>query len=201
MFTGIVEDTGEISLVRTQGETLIGVKPSKLDADSIQIGESIAVNGVCLTVVSIENGAFFVQASDETLSKTTLGEAVRGAVVNLERSVSPDGLMGGHIVTGHIDGVGEIESAAERGESVEFIVSLPPEYMKYIVPKCCVTLNGVSLTVNDADDKGFSVNIIPHTLSHTTFSSLSAGSKVNFECDIVAKYVERLVGFSGEKTS
>ncbi|WP_462137246.1 riboflavin synthase [Candidatus Mycalebacterium sp.] len=201
MFTGIVEDTGEVSLVRPQGETLIGITPSKFDTGSMQIGESLAVNGVCLTVVSVENGAFFVQASNETLSKTTLGEVAQGAVVNLEKSVSPDGLMGGHIVTGHIDGVGEIESTAERGESVEFIVSLPPGFMKYVAPKGCIALNGVSLTVNDVDGNRFSVNIIPHTLFHTTFSSLSAESKVNFECDIVAKYVERLIGFGGEKTS
>lgn len=199
MFTGIVEDTGEVSIVRPQGETLIGVKPSKLETESVQIGESIAVNGACLTVISVENGIFFVQASNETLSKTTFCEAARGTVVNLERSVSPNGLIGGHIVTGHIDGVGKVESTVRHGESFEFIFSLPPDFMKYVAPKGCIALNGVSLTVNNVDAGGFSVNIIPHTLSHTTFSSLSAGSKVNFECDIVAKYVERLVGFDGEK--
>lgn len=200
MFTGIVEDIGVVSLVCPGGDTLIGVKPSAIKAQSLSAGESIAVNGVCLTVVSVESDVFLVQASRETVSKTTISEAAEGTVVNLERSVAPDGLMGGHIVTGHIDGVGTVESAAACAESVEFRFLLPGVFMKYVASKGCIAVNGVSLTVNEAAADRFSVNVIPYTLSHTTFSTLSAGDRVNFECDIVAKYVERLIGFDREKS-
>ncbi len=201
MFTGIVEDTGVAKLVRSEGDALIEIKPSAIDARSLKTGESVSVNGICLTVVSVEKGSFFIQASLETFSKTTISETTEGAVVNLERSVTPEGLMGGHIVTGHIDGVGTVESTAARAESVEFIFSLPGVFMKYIAPKGCITINGVSLTVNETADNRFSVNVIPHTLSHTNFSTLSAGDRMNFECDIVAKYIERLIGFDEKKSS
>lgn len=200
MFTGIVEDTGIITSVRFGDDSLVGIKPTAIGTQCLKIGESIAVNGVCLTVVSVENEVFLVQISRETLSKTTMSEAGQGTAVNLERSVAPDGLMGGHIVTGHIDGVGTVESTAACGESVEFRFSLPGGFMRYVVPKGCIAINGVSLTVNAVADDWFSVNLIPHTLSKTTFRDFSAGREVNFECDIVAKYVERLIGFDRKKT-
>ncbi len=201
MFTGIVEDTGVVSFVRSGGDAFIGIKPSAINVRSLKIGESVAVNGVCLTVVKAEKDAFFIQASRETFSKTTMSETVEGTAVNLERSVAPDGLMGGHIVTGHIDGVGTVGSTVSRAGSVEFRFFLPGGFMKYVAPKGCIAINGVSLTVNEVTDDWFSVNVIPHTLSNTIFSSLSAGDKVNFECDIVAKYVERLIGFEKGKSS
>lgn len=197
MFTGIVRDTGTVAFVRPGGgDTVIGIRPSSIRADSLEKGESIAVNGVCLTVISAGGGEFTAQMSQETVSKTTMSSVKEGDAVNLERSVRPDDLMGGHIVTGHIDGVATVKTTQERGESVEFVFSLPARFMKYVAPKGCVAINGVSLTVNEVTDETFSVNIIPHTLSHTTFASLSGGDKVNFECDIVAKYIERLAGFA-----
>ncbi len=195
MFTGIVEDTGVVSMVQPGADTFVGIKPSAIKPESLAIGESISVSGVCLTAVSFESGAFFIQASRETFSKTTMSSISEGSFVNIERSVAADGLMGGHIVTGHIDGVGTVESTRPRGDSVEFSFSLPGGFMKYVTSKGCIAINGVSLTVNDVKGELFSVNVIPHTLSHTTFGSLSAGDKVNFECDIVAKYVERLMTF------
>ena len=202
MFTGIVEDRGTVGFVRSGGDGAeISVRPRSMDAGSLATGESVAVNGVCLTVVSAGGGGFVCQMSRETLSKTTMSSLGGGSTVNLERSVRPDGLMGGHIVTGHIDGVGTVTEKTPRGNSVEFWFSLPGGFMRYVAPKGCISLDGVSLTVNEVTDAGFSVNIIPHTLSHTTFSSLAVGGGVNFECDIVAKYIERLAVFGGGKTS
>ncbi len=201
MFTGIVQDTGVITSIISGGDATVEIKPSAIDPTSMKTGESVSVDGVCLTVVSVGKDAFFIQVSRETFSRTKMLEAKPGKVVNLERSVTPDGLVGGHIVTGHIDGVGAVESTVTKGESIEFNFLLPDGFMKYVAPKGCITLDGVSLTVNEAGENGFSVNIIPHTLSHTTFSSLSVGDKVNFECDIVAKYIERLIDFDSGKTS
>lgn len=200
MFTGIVEDTGVVSFVRPGGDTVIGIRPLSAGSELFKPGDSVSVSGICLTVVSTEDGGFTTQMSSETVSRTTMADVAEGKVVNLERSVTPEGLMGGHIVTGHIDGVGRVESTGKRGDSVEFRFSLPGGFMKYVAPKGCIAIDGVSLTVNEATGVDFSVNVIPYTLSHTTFASLSAGDGVNFECDIIAKYVERLGDFGVKKS-
>ena len=154
MFTGIVEDTGTVSFVRSGGDTEIAIRPLSMDVNSLAMGESIAVNGVCLTVVSVRGGEFISQMSGETVSKTTMSSVRGGNTVNLERSVRPDGLMGGHIVTGHIDGVGTVTERTPRGDSAEFSFSLPGGFMRYVAPKGCIALDGVSLTVNEVTDAG-----------------------------------------------
>ncbi len=194
MFTGIVEDIGTVEAVtRRSKESVITVRVSKIDPRELAAGESISVSGVCLTVTSLEGDTFTVDASRETLSRTTLGKLRAGGAVNLERSLRAGGRMGGHIVSGHVDGVGKVKSKKKRGASVEFRFTAPGDIMKYIVEKGSVAIDGVSLTVNSVGDGEFGVNIIPFTLAETTFGSLRTGRPVNIECDIIGKYVEKLM--------
>lgn len=194
MFTGIVEDTGKITDIRhNDKEILFTLKTSKIDASQICEGESISVNGVCLTVKSAGNGVFCVEASQETLTRTTLSCLKNGSAVNLERALLAGGRLGGHFVTGHIDGTGRVDSRKNAGKSVEFWFRISHELSKYMIVKGSVAIDGVSLTVNKVIDNSFSVNIIPYTLEETTFCNLSPGDSVNIECDIIGKYVERLL--------
>lgn len=194
MFTGIVEDRGTVTGIRRRSkESSFTFSVNRIDLKEVSAGESISVNGVCLTVTSIEGDAFTVDASRETLSRTNLGRLRAGSAVNLERSLRVGDRMGGHIVSGHVDGVGRVKSKKKRGGSVEFSFTAPPEIMKYIVGKGSVAIDGVSLTVNAVENSGFTVNIIPYTLAETTFGSLRAGSPVNIECDVIGKYVEKLM--------
>ena len=194
MFTGIVEDIGTVTAVaRRAKESTITVRVSKIDPGGLVLGESIAVSGVCLTVTTLEGDTFSVDASRETLSRTSLGKLRAGSPVNLELSLKAGGRMGGHIVSGHVDGVGMVKSKRKRGRSVEFMFTAPGNVMKYIVEKGSVAIDGVSLTVNTVAGSEFGVNIIPYTLEETTFGSLRTGSPVNIECDIIGKYVERFI--------
>ncbi len=194
MFTGIVEDIGTVSgVIRRTKESTITIRVGKIDPRELVNGESISVSGACLTVTSVEGDTFTVDASRETLSRTSLGKLKAGHAVNLERSLRAGDRMGGHIVSGHVDGVGKVKSKKKRGSSVEFTFSAPADVLKYIVEKGSVAVNGVSLTVNSAGGDGFTVNIIPFTLAETTFGSLRAGNPVNIECDIIGKYVEKLM--------
>ena len=194
MFSGIVEDVGEVrALEKKDKGVLLGIGVRKIDAGDLVLGESVAVNGVCLTVVSVEDGIFSVDASHETLSRTNLSGFRAGGAVNLERSLRVGDRMGGHIVTGHVDGVGVIQSVTPAGESRVFSFSIPASLAKYVVEKGSVAVDGVSLTVNSVKDTEFSVNIIPYTLRETTFSGFRRGREVNIECDIIGKYVEKML--------
>lgn len=194
MFTGIIEDMGTVrGLVRKGPDAELTIAPGRMDASGIALGESIAVNGVCLTVKAVSRDSFTIDASAETLSRTSLGTLERGGKVNLERALRAGDRMGGHIVNGHIDGVGRVERIEPLGESKVFWLAVPAGLAKYVVEKGSVAVDGVSLTVNEVRGGRFSVNIIPFTLSETGFGALGVGDVVNIECDIMGKYVERFV--------
>ncbi len=165
----------------------------KLALDDVSAGDSICVSGVCLTVTSLEGDVFRVDVSAETLSCTTLGDLAAGDRVNLEKALRLDERLGGHMVSGHTDGVGTIVELYEDERSMVYRISPPPELNRYICKKGSICVDGVSLTVNDVDDSRFSVNIIPHTMAETVFADYRPGSRVNLEVDIIARYLERLV--------
>lgn len=193
MFTGIVEDTGVIKSVdKKDRESTFTISVGKMSLGEAALGDSIAVNGACLTVTALDGSEFTVDASRETLSRTTLGTLAPGSRVNLERALRSGDRLGGHIVNGHVDGVGEVVSKTKSGGSFIFRFSLPERLAKYVVEKGSIAVDGVSLTVNSAEGNEFTVNIIPFTLAETTFGGLGPGSRVNIECDIIAKYVEKL---------
>jgi riboflavin synthase len=195
MFTGIVTDVGKVRHVEKRGDTHI-VIATKYDVSAIDMGASIACSGACMTVVdkgSAKDRWFAFTASGETLSKTTLGAWKVGETVNLERPMRVGDEFGGHIVTGHVDAVAEIVSVKPEGESVRMIFEVPKALSKLVAAKGSVALDGVSLTVNDVDGARFGVNIIPHTQKVTTFGRAKPGTKVNFEVDLMARYVARLV--------
>lgn len=195
MFTGIVTDVGKVRHVEKRGDTHI-VIATKYDVSQIDMGASIACSGACMTVVdkgSAKDRWFAFTASGETLSKTTLGAWKVGETVNLERPMRVGDEFGGHIVTGHVDAVAEIVSVKPEGESVRMIFEVPKALSKLVAAKGSVALDGVSLTVNDVDGTRFGVNIIPHTQAVTTFGRAKPGVKVNFEADLMARYVARLV--------
>jgi riboflavin synthase len=195
MFTGIVSDVGEIRHVEKRGDTHISVA-TRFDVSKIEIGASIACAGVCLTLIDKGSGNdrwFAVTASAETLAKTTLGEWRPGHRVNLERPLRVGDELGGHIVTGHVDGTAEIVSAAAEGESVRMAFAVPPVLAAFVAAKGSVALDGVSLTVNEVEATRIGVNLIPHTLRTTTFGGAAPGTRVNLEVDLLARYVARLV--------
>ena len=193
MFTGIISDIGRL-VSRDGGRFVIS---SSYAPDTIALGASIACDGCCLTVVSVapvDAGSLFaVDVSNETLSRTALGAWSRGRRINLERALRAGDELGGHIVTGHVDGVGEIEKSWLDGDSRRFTISVPPALAPYIASKGSVALNGISLTVNEVEDCRFGINIIPHTLTHTTLGERKPGDRVNLEVDIFARYVARLM--------
>lgn len=194
MFTGIITDVGQVRHVEKRGDTHI-VIATHYDVGAIDIGASIACSGVCLTVVDkggSQDRWFAVTASGETLSKTTVGDWKAGDAINLERPLRLGDELGGHIVAGHVDGVAELVGMAPEGESRRMAFAVPAEFARFIAPKGSVALDGVSLTVNEADGTRFGVNIIPHTLKVTTLGGLKPGARVNLEVDLMARYVARL---------
>jgi riboflavin synthase len=193
MFTGIVETKGVLSRRARKGADARLVVHGKLGGEPLALGESIAVDGVCLTVAAIADGGFEADASSETLAKTTLGDIPEGAAVNLERALAVGDRLGGHIVAGHVDGVGAVVSVKDVGAAVEMSFEAPAELAKYVAPKGSIAVNGVSLTVNRVDGAKFDVMLVPHTLEKTSLRGLSAGSKVNLEADVLARYVARLL--------
>jgi riboflavin synthase len=195
MFTGIVTDFGEVRRTEKRGDTHL-VIATHYDVGEIAIGASIACSGICMTVVDKGNGDdrwFAVMASRETVSRTTVGEWTLGSLVNLERPVRVGDELGGHIVTGHVDGTAELVRLAPEGESIRMTFEAPPHLAPFIASKGSIALNGVSLTVNEVGDARFGVNIIPHTLNVTNFGQLKEGSRVNVEIDLLARYVQRLM--------
>jgi len=197
MFSGIIADVGHIAEAgdRDGGLRLV-IAVSALDLSDVQLGDSIAVNGVCLTAVEIEGKTFAVDLSRETLD-CTVGLDQQGARVNLEKALRLSDRLGGHLVSGHVDGVGEVVAFNDIGESWRLTVRAPHQLARYIAMKGSITINGVSLTVNHVAGAEFEVNLIPHTLAVTTLSELRAGTKVNLEIDLIARYVERML--SAEK--
>jgi len=197
MFTGLVEDLGEIIQVEGGTAGFSMVIASHFDLDFPDIGSSIAVDGVCLTVVGINKNRFTVDISPETLKKTTLQWKKKGDQVNLERALQVSDRLGGHLVTGHIDGIGTINSIEIKGNSLIFSITVPPEISKYLITKGSVGVDGVSLTVNEVKENHFSVNIIPHTARVTTLGRKKIGDKVNIETDLIGKYVEKFLREAG----
>ncbi|MGQ9498888.1 MAG: riboflavin synthase [Dissulfurimicrobium sp.] len=193
MFTGIVEGLGRIRAVVPKGEGLVfKIEPDFALIDSKE-GESIAVNGVCLTALEISSKMFRADVSPETLSRSNLGELKTGDVVNLERAIRLSDRLGGHLVSGHIDGVGIITEKRPVGSFILFSVSIPQGFDRYIIEKGSIAVDGISLTVNSCSSTGFSVSIIPHTAQITTLGRRKIGDKVNIELDLVGKYIEKLV--------
>lgn len=190
MFTGLVEEKGTILKI---SQNQICVKAEKV-LEGSRIGDSIAVNGVCLTVTRLTGGGFWADVMPETFSRSNLGSLIPGALVNLERAMAADGRFGGHIVSGHIDGRGKITKIQRDGNAVRFWICADKAILRLIVEKGSITVDGISLTVVSVSDADFSISIIPHTLGETTLGSRQVGDSVNLENDIIAKYVERLLG-------
>ncbi len=194
MFTGIIEAVGELKRITSlEGGLCLNIAPGMLDLRDVKTGDSIAVNGVCLTVTTLADGTFSVDVSRETLS-CTVGLDRWGGRVNLEKAMRLSDRLGGHLVSGHVDGIGEVVMFKPDGESYLLAIKAPTSLLKYIAKKGSITVNGVSLTVNAVAGDKFEVNLIPHTLAVTTLSALEAGAKVNLEVDMLARYVERLIG-------
>lgn len=192
MFTGIITDVGRVRSVEQRGDTRF-VFETAYDTDAIDIGASIACSGACLTVVEKGPGWFAVDASAETLSKTTLGGWTAGQAVNFERALKMGDELGGHLVSGHVDGVAEVVEKTPDGDSVRFVFAVPADLAPFIAAKGSVALDGISLTVNAVDDLRFAINIIPHTAENTSFGQLEVGAPVNLEIDLLARYVQRLL--------
>jgi riboflavin synthase len=200
MFTGIVEELGEIVGVDRQGISgSLRIRANKV-LEGTKIGDSIAVNGICLTVVSMQDGQFTVDVMAETIRRSSLSQAGAGDRVNLERAMAADGRFGGHIVSGHIDGTGVIKSYRREENAVWVTISTKPEILRLIVEKGSICIDGISLTVAAVTDSDFSVSIIPHTASETTLLKHEPGALVNLENDVIGKYVERLMGFGNAQT-
>lgn len=200
MFTGIIEEIGEIKSIRqgTKSATLTISAEKVLDGS--MIGDSIAVNGVCLTATTISSDCFTADVMAESMRRTALGKLSVGSKVNLERAMAAGGRFGGHIVSGHIDGTGVIKEFKREDNAVWITIEAPSKILKYIIEKGSITIDGVSLTVAYVDDTCFKVSIIPHTASNTILLDKKVGSDVNLENDIIGKYVEKLLGFKEEAT-
>lgn len=193
MFTGIITDLGRVRRVR-RGDLVDLTIATAFDTSAISVGASIACSGVCLTVVALAPGEFSVQASAETLACTTIGRWEEGTLVNLEKSLRVGDELGGHLVSGHVDGLARIIERRPEAESVRFVFATPEELASFIASKGSVTLDGVSLTVNEVSQARFGVNIIPHTLACTNFGRALPGQQMNLEIDLIARYVSRLLG-------
>jgi riboflavin synthase len=194
MFTGIIQAVGAIKHVTPLKDGLsLRIAPGSLDLSDVKTGDSIAVNGVCLTVIAVTDHLFSADVSRETLN-CTVGMDKQGGEVNLEKALRLSDRLGGHLVSGHVDGLGQIVAFTPAGESHLLVLRVPPPLLKYIAKKGSITVNGVSLTVNMLADDKIEINLIPHTLAATTLKGLNAGARVNIEVDMLARYVERLIG-------
>lgn len=194
MFTGIVIDVGRVVSRETHGgdERLV-ISSDRLDFSRIAIGDSICVQGACLTVAALQGSTFAADVSRETLSLTTLGELTPGSQVNLEPALRAGDPLGGHLVSGHVDGIAQVTALSDDARSLRVTFNVPPDLSRYIARKGSVTIDGVSLTINEVESTTFGVNLIPHTQTVTTLGRLKVGSRVNLEVDQIARYVERLI--------
>jgi riboflavin synthase len=195
MFTGIITRTGTIARIEKKGDWMLTIAAARFTHD-LTIGASVACSGVCLTVTSKTKDGFIVQVSKESIKRSTIGSWKKGTKINLERALKVGDELGGHIVSGHVDGVVKLLEKKKSGDSVRLTFSLPKPLRPFIAEKGSVTLDGISLTINDVAKKSFSVNIIPHTLSQTTLGARKTGDALNVEIDVVARYLARLKRFS-----
>ncbi|MBZ0274292.1 riboflavin synthase [bacterium] len=193
MFTGLVEEVGRVERASPRGTGMFVSVETKF-AGELRVGDSVAVDGYCLTVTDVGIGRFFVDIGQETLKRTTAAKLRTGSRVNLERAVRLGDRLGGHLVTGHIDGLGAVESIEKAPDFIAIRVRVPEAVARYLIPKGSIAINGVSLTVNEVEGAVFSVGIIPHTAANTTLGDLANGDAVNLEADLIGKYVERLLG-------
>lgn len=194
MFTGIIIASGRlVSIAERGGDLELGIDAARLDLSRIAVGDSVSVQGVCLTATRIEGPVFYADVSRETLAKTTLGALKTGARVNLEPSLRAGDALGGHLVSGHVDAVGRLVDLKEDARSRRLQFELPAELMRFVAPKGSICIDGVSLTVNRVEGQLFNVNIIPHTSEVTTLSGLALGDQVNVEIDVIARYLDRLL--------
>jgi len=200
MFTGIIEAVGQVAELRQRGgDVRLHVRTGKLDLGDVAQGDSIAVNGVCLTAVELPGDGFVADVSRETLSLTSLGQLEPGSRVNLEKALTLATRLGGHLVSGHVDGLGCVIERHDDARSVRFTIEAPPDLARFIAHKGSITVDGVSLTVNAVNGRRFELNIVPHTLQETVMGGYAAGRRVNLEVDLVARYLERLL--LGEKAA
>ena len=194
MFTGIIEAIGSIrALTPKGGDVRVYVETGKLDLADVKLGDSIAVNGVCLTAVELPGDGFWADVSRETLAKTAFISLKAGRKVNLEKALTPSSRLGGHLVSGHVDGVGEVVARADNARAVQFTIRAPRELAKYIAHKGSITVDGTSLTVNAVNGAEFELTIVPHTLAETIMVDYRPGSQINLEVDLLARYLERLL--------
>ena len=201
MFTGIVQDIGEIVSVEKLGDWKVAIKVPHLPLDRLAVGGSMACSGICLTAVEIVQQTFWVQLSMETLSKTTAIHWKVGQRINLEPALRFGDELGGHLLTGHVDGVAYLIDRRKDADSIRCRFEAPNEFVRFLAPKGSVALDGVSLTVNEVMGREFGVNIIPHSQKHTTFGELDVGSAVNFEADMIVRYVDRIMGARAREAS
>lgn len=193
MFTGLIEEVGTVRRISSSGEGTDIVIAAKKVLSDLKIGDSIAVNGPCLTATAVEKNNFTAWAMPETLQKTNLKHLTTGSAVNLERAMTLNGRLGGHLISGHVDAVITLAGIKPQGGSIILTFEAPENLMRYIIPKGSVSLDGVSLTVIDVDDSRFSVGLIPHTAGETTLGSMEKGAPVNLEVDLIGKYVEKML--------
>jgi riboflavin synthase len=198
MFTGIIETTGRIGACEAHGtDQRLRIDAAFGSDRPLAIGDSIAVNGVCLTATDASASGFFADVSSETLARTTLGELQVGSTVNLEAALTPSTPLGGHLVSGHVDGTGEVLDRREDARSVRFTFAIPADLERYVAVKGSICVDGVSLTVNEVGAQQFGVNIVPHTLAVTTLGGFAPGRRCNLEVDLIARYLERLLQARG----
>lgn len=192
MFTGIVEETGVVVSFKEQKEAWRLKLSARVVMDDVQVGDSVAVNGCCLTVVACEDGFLEFDILNETKRLTSIDRIEPGGKVNLERALLPSTRMGGHFVSGHVDGIGVVESIEQRGKDFFLRIRPEPDKLRYVVSKGCITVDGISLTVAEVDEAGFAIWLIPHTMEVTNLHTRQVGDRVNLEYDLIAKYVEKL---------
>lgn len=194
MFTGIIESVGKIQRMEpVAGDMRLVIDVNSLDMTDVKLGDSIAVNGVCLTAVEFTSSSFVADVSNESISLTTLKNLKAGSPVNLEKALLPTTRLGGHLVSGHVDGVGKVVNISDDARSIKYTIQVPAELKRYIAVKGSICIDGTSLTVNTVNDDRFDINIVPHTQERTIIQSYKAGSEVNLEVDLVARYLESLL--------
>ncbi|MGL4206580.1 MAG: riboflavin synthase [Aeromonadaceae bacterium] len=194
MFTGIIEAVGTLVAMEPKGQDVaVRIRTGKLDLSDVKLGDSIATNGVCLTVVQLTADGYVADLSGETLARTGFADYQAGRKVNLEKALMPTSRLGGHLVSGHVDGVGKVVAIKPLGRAMEYWVEAPRELARYIAEKGSITVDGISLTVNSVEGARFRLTIVPHTSGETTVGEWKVGSRVNLEVDVIARYLERLV--------
>ncbi|AFI85085.1 riboflavin synthase [Methylophaga nitratireducenticrescens] len=202
MFTGIIAAVGQLKSLESRGGDLrLHIDPAKLELTDVKLGDSIAVNGVCLTVVEMSANHLQFDVSQETLQRTSLGQLTTGSEANLEKALAVGDRLGGHFVSGHVDGLGEVISKAASARSWQYRIKVPADLTRYIAEKGSISIDGVSLTVNSIFEGGFDINIIPHTLEETIIKYYQPGTRVNLEVDLIARYLERLLPQTGSTIS